>query len=333
MNALNSIPELQNQEEHIKQLAAQRELYAEAKTTLKWQMFLTIGLGIIFSLSAILIKEKGLEPRVASAAAFVSPLFVKPFGTQEFIAIFEKVLAFLSMLIALLDVLKLEPRQKRLAQQAAKIQEAFDCDVLDMPWQELKVGNRPEQELINEKAHKHGNTSGLKNWYSPSVAQVPLVIARLLCQRANIWWDAGLRRRYAAWVSFGLPSILVLLVCFGLYRGMSLSGFVFSVLIPMMPAFWWGIREYKKQQETASTLDRLHREARKLWEKALKREFTDEQLKQASRDLQNEIYDHRRSASFIFDWIYKRLRKKDEEQMNKNSDDLVKEYLEKGNKK
>lgn len=330
---MNSIPEIQNREWQLKQLAAQRQLYSEAKTTLVWQMLVTLGLGIAFSLSLVLLKEEGIELWVAKTSRLVNPLFGKSVGVQEFIAIVEKLFAFLSMLIALLDALVLEPRQKRLAQQAAKIQEAFDCDVLDLPWQELKTGDRPAEELINEKAEKHRRSdplfSKLKDWYSPGVGQLPLAVARVLCQRVNIWWDAGLRKRYANWLAWGLLSILLLLVILGMLRGMPLSDFIYSMLIPMLPAFLWTIREHKKQQETASTLDRLHTAACKLWERALKRKLADGQLKQASRDLQNEIYDHRRSAPFIFDWIYNRLRKADEAQMNKNSGDLVQEYLKK----
>ena len=50
-------------------------------------------------------------------------------------------------------------------------------------------------------------------------------------------------------------------------------------------------------------------------------------------NLQNEIYDHRRSAPFVFDWVYKKLKNKDEELMNKNAETLVKEYQEKRNHK
>lgn len=304
---MNSIPDLQNQPSHIKQLAAQRELYSEAKTTLAWQMILTIGIAVAFSITSILTKGRGIEPLIEKGAALIS------------------------MLIALFDVLVLEPRQKRLAQEAAKIQEEFDCSVLGMEWNELKVGDHSKQEQVNEKSEKHGRKdadfSALKNWYSASVGQVPLAAARILCQRTNAWWDAGLRRRYANVISFGLPILFLALVGFGLFKGLLLVDFIFKTLIPFMPAFLWGIREYKKQKDTSNTLDRLHKGAISLWSKALHREWTDGQLTQASRNLQNEIYDHRRSAPFIFNWIYGWLKKSDEEQMNKNSGELVMQYV------
>lgn len=311
---MNSIPELQNQPRQIEQLAAQRQLYSDAKTTLAIQIILTIGVGIVSSFVLIWTK-----------------------GNQNLEQPLEQGAAFLSFIIALLDVIVLEAHQKKLAQQAAKIQEAFDCEVLSLDWQEVKLGSRPEEEIINDSAEKHRRLNpdfdGLKNWYSPSVGQVPQTVARILCQRSNVWWDAGLRRRYATAISIILPTLLVAIFVIGLLKGVKLSDFVFALLIPLQPAFLWVIREYKKQRETSSALDRLHQEASRLWEKACKQELSDEQLTQASRDLQNEIYDHRRAAPFIFDWVYEKLKNKDEEQMNKNSGDLVKDYLEKGKHK
>lgn len=310
MIEFNSIPEIQNKDEYLKQLAAQRELYSEAKVTMTWQMILAIGIAVVFSIASILTKGRGIEPLI------------------------EKGTALFSMLIALFDVLVLEPRQKRLAQEAAKIQEEFDCSVFELEWNGLKVGDHPEQEKINDKSKKHSRVdpgfSALKNWYSPSVGQVPLAAARILCQRTNAWWDAGLRRRYARVIIFGLPILFILLVGFGWFKELLLVDFIFKALIPFMPAFLWGIREIIKQKDTSDTLDRLHKGAISLWSKALSRELTDEQLTQASRNLQNEIYDHRKSAPFIFNWIYKRLKDKDEEKMNVNAESLVNQYLETG---
>lgn len=40
----------------------------------------------------------------------------------------------------------------------------------------------------------------LKDWYPKEVAALALPLARLVCQRANCWWDANLRRKYANWL-------------------------------------------------------------------------------------------------------------------------------------
>lgn len=305
----NSILELQNSDQHIKQLAAQRELYSEAKRILGWQMGMTIGVAIVLSLISIFTKGTSIEPWV------------------------EKGTAFVSLLVALLDLLLMEPRQKRLVEQAAKIQESFDCEVLSLEWDELKIGNPPEPELIDEKARKHRRTdqgySKLKDWYSKSVEQVPLSVARLLCQRANAYWDAGLRRRYATALSWIIPCLCLTLILFGLWRGLTLTDFIFKILIPFQPAFLWCIREYRKQKDAATNLDRLRELNLELWANALKGELAEHQLQTASRSLQNEIYDHRRTTSLVFDWVYKWFKVKDEELMNISTENLVSQYLSK----
>ena len=48
--------------------------------------------------------------------------------------------------MAILDPALFNLWQQSLKQQAAKIQELFDCDVLQLEWRELKVGRRPDAE-------------------------------------------------------------------------------------------------------------------------------------------------------------------------------------------
>ena len=53
------------------------------------------------------------------------------------------------------------PWQKPLRERAARIQEAFDCDVLQLPGNEIKTGKRREPELIKEEADKYQNAQKL----------------------------------------------------------------------------------------------------------------------------------------------------------------------------
>jgi hypothetical protein len=91
------------------------------------------------------------------------------------------------------------------------------------------------------------------------------------------------------------------------------------------PTFLWGIREYHEQREAADRADRLKEYVVKLWGNALRGHLAPIQLEGESRDLQNAIYDHRRSSLVIFDWVYQRLRTAQEEQMNKAAESLVRE--------
>ena len=239
--------------------------------------------------------------------------------------------AFWSLIVAILDALVLEPLQRSWKRQAATIQELFDCEVLHLAWHEFKVGSRPDAESIAEAAgkfqRKNPEYATLKDWYPVSVGRVPLPFARLICQRTNCWWDARLRCRYATAVVVGLAALTVLVFVIGLLGEMSLEKFTLAVLAPLTPALLWGMREYRGQREAAETVDRLKAYADRLWHKVMTSQLSSEQTDTASRELQNEIYDHRRQSPVIFDSLYRRFRRDDEAQMNVGADALVQEAL------
>jgi hypothetical protein len=301
---MNSIAELQNQQEQLKYLAAQRQLYSEAKKTLVLQVIVVIPVAVTLSFTALVFPK------------------------------FQEWAALLGLLISLLDVIALESRQIKLVQQAALTQEAFDYDVLGLDWRGTKLYSRPRKETVIAYAERYRRgASGflrLHDWYPVAVGQVRLAAARIICQRTNISWDSELRRRYSTGILAGLTILAAIVIGAGFSVGITLQKFVYAILAPLQPAFLWGIREYKKQRETADTLDRLMDEATQLFDKACEQSLTDDQLEQLSRALQNEIYDHRRTAPLIFDWVYGRLRRRNEDQMNKTAEELIEECRKKG---
>src|SRR6187549_3528004 len=107
---MNLIQEIQNQPLQIRRLEAQRQMYSSAKKVFLIQVVLS---GPVAVGSALLVLS---DPTLKSFVAF--------WGIS----------------VALLDLLILTPWQKRLREVAARIQETFDCDVLKLTWNEIKVG-------------------------------------------------------------------------------------------------------------------------------------------------------------------------------------------------
>ena len=297
---MNKIPETQLEPIQLKRLAAQRQLYSDAKRIQAIQ--------IIF-------------------------VFVPPILTVLVVChLLAAVWAAISGIIIACLFLCFDSQQQSLKQKAAKIQELFDCDVLALNWREIMVGSRFEIETVEKYASKHKHKDPdyikLKNWYSKNVGKLPLHLGRIVCQRSNCWWDAQLRRRYTKWViGVFLVVLIVVVTCFGLTRDWTLEKFILLVVNPLTPAFILGVRQCNENTKSAMRLDKLKEHAEKMWNKALKGE-NPEELTRASRDLQDEIYHHRRTNSLIFDWFYNFLKKEDEEQMNKSANELVNEALE-----
>jgi len=298
---MNTIPQEQSIQKQIERLAAQREIYSDAK---KIQ-------GVVITLSVpcviVLILLAAVFPKI-----------------QVFVA-------FWGIIVTLLDIVVFTPRQKSLQEKAAKIQQLFDCDVLQMDWSKLNSGNRLEPEAVAEASSRHKridpNYSKLQNWYPVSAGQLPIHLARLICQRSNCWWDAQLRRRYAVFGLVTIVGLTVMVFLVGLIGGLTLEKFFLVVLAPLIPAVVLGIRQYIEHTEAAARLDRLKERSLELWNEAIKGRLNPQEVTEESYKLQNEIYDNRRRNPLIFNWIYSHLRRQQEEQMNRGAEELVEEAL------
>ena len=296
---MNNIPEIQNAKQQLDRLAAQRQIYSDAKKVQAIQMILTV---LVVTVWLIL-------------AFFSSDLKIYA--------------AYWGIIISLLDITVLTSCIDSLKKKAAKIQEFFDCEVLNLPWYNLKVGSRPDIEIISEYSSKHyrknPEDNKLKDWYPVAVQELRRPLARLVCQMSNLWWDARLRRRYASVVVGVVGFLVVASVTLGIYENFTSEKFLMAIILPLMPAVFWGIRQYKTHNASASRQDRLKEHVNKLWDDTLGGKISDTQLDVESRNLQNEIYENRSSNPLIFDWVYKLLRNEQEEQMNKNAEMLLRE--------
>ena len=297
---INKIPETQLDPIQLKRLAAQRQLYSDAKAIQAVQIGLcALGPPIL----AVLVVFFSLPPVYAACCAII---------------------------VALLDFLWFTPWQQSLKQKAANIQELFDCDVLELPRQELLTSASLKIETVEKYSSKYKRKShddfGLKDWYSKKVGKVPLHLGRVICQRSNCRWTAELQRRYANLVLVVLSIVPVFTLCLGLIANLTLAKFILAMVVPLMPAFIRGMRQYIEHKKYAVQLDGLKKYVESLWNKALSGADPDE-LARDSRELQDEIYNHRRTSPLIFDWLYRHLRREDEELMNKAANELVTEAL------
>lgn len=293
----------QNTRRQLERLGAQRQLYATAKLIFGWQIFLSGPVTVALAVLAIILPS--LKSLVA-AWGFV---------------------------LTLADLFWLTPWQKRLRDSAARIQESFDCDVLELSWNDLKIGKRPDPELIKEASDKYvkwsGNMTPIKNWYALAVGELPIHIGRIACQRSNCWWDAKQRKQYAIFIIASVTLVFLAIFGLSLKSGFTLDNFILKVIAPLAPVLILGIRQYLEQTEAATRLDRLKEHADKLWAEALSGKPASE-ISIGSRNLQDEIFENRRKSPPIFDFIFKHLRSGYEKQMNFGTEELVAEAKRKG---
>lgn len=295
---MNTIPEVQNSPQRLDELAAQRELYTRAKRVHTVQTILTGPIAVAVALLALLAAP-----------------------TRPYVALW-------SAAVTLADLLWLNPMQRRLKTDGARVQEAFDCTVLGLPWNEIAAGGRPDAELVAENAALYAPRAErmptLRDWYPPVVGALPLSCARAICQRENCQWDGKLRRRYAAavWTFLGVAVVGVVVV--GLLRDLKVIDWVTSVVLPIIPAVILGIRQGRENIESATRLDELKAHAVRAWEGACSGR-AESRLSSDSRALQDELFASRKRSPLVFDWVFKLLRDRYERQASRAADELVAE--------
>lgn len=286
----------QNTERQLQRLGAQRQLYATAKAIFGWQLFFGCPTAVI--LAILVISDPSLK---GLAAAW-------------------------GILITFADIFWLTPWQKRLRDSAAKIQEEFDCDVLKLPWNDLKAGKHPDPELIKEQFDKYtrweSRMTPVTNWYAPAVGELPIHLGRIVCQRSNCWWDANQRRRYATYIIGIVSLVFVATFCLTFGTGITIEDFIIKVAAPLSPVLTIGIRQYREHIEAAERLDKLKDHSDSLWKDALSGKSA-KKLTEKSRNLQDEILENRKKSPPIFDFLFKHLRPKYEVQMNFGAEELV----------
>lgn len=295
----NDITQLQAKPEMVRLIWARDVTYQAAKRTQGWFVFWTAAVPVIGALTS------GLWPGL------------KP------------VLAMISLLLLLLDVGLIDRLQKERLKRGAKLQEEFDTRAFGLPWNRFVAGEKVLPEDVTEAASAPMPTKRQKEietWYEASVSRVPLAFGRLVCQRTNISYDSRLRRRYGN----GLFSVTLVLAIVALVAGVLLDPkftnaiFGLAMVAPMLS---WVLREHRKQLDTCNSLKNLQNEFKTVWTKALEG-ASDEELKFDSRQLQDAIYQHRASAPLVFDWVYYRIRSKNESEAHAAVEEFVKQAEE-----
>lgn len=289
---MNNINELQNRHSAIEKLAAQRCLYSEAKNIFYLRTLLALG--------------------VAVALPYISTAYPESKYVVAIIA-----LAYLAGDIFFLK--KVETNKKN---NAAKIQELFDTEVLSIKWNEFVADGEPDQEIIGSCSLK-ASKEGLPNWYPVNVEKLPHDIAKSLCQRSNVYWDSNLRRLYAGLLTL----VFVLIGCSSLWvqRNETVANTIvfFASIAPLLQLLW---EQKTSHREAAKRLDALKNYLDQILEKAMTSSGVrvDESV---TRSIQDEIYRHRSNVALIPDLLYKILKKKYEHKMNFSSDKYVGDYI------
>jgi hypothetical protein len=298
---MNQIATVQNTQKQLERLAAQRELYSSAKRLFSLQIIGNVFIPLTLSL-------------VSTFHGNLS-VYVAIYGICFFI----------------IDSILIEPVIKQRKTKAAKIQELFDSDVLELSKSPFKTVEdvTVEEVLTHFDAHRkiESNIEKIKNWYDADLDALDISDARLICQRINYSWECGLRSAYGNLLK--IINVLLPLAVFitALFVNLSIEQ---TALIGggLLPLFRFLTKQYQENKEASEKLTRLNNYFDKLWGRLLKGEIDKKEMEEAARRIQDEIYDNRIKSPLIPDRFYRFYRPKEESLMTKTANTLVAELIE-----
>jgi hypothetical protein len=252
----------QNDPGVLAHLHASRYWYRWGRRTAATQMLLAIPAPI--AISAIVAAQQNPDARAFSVA----------FGISA----------------SLLDALVLDPAQQALRQRGAKEQEMFDCQVLELPWPELRGGERPLPEETTHASRKYRGTP-LTNWYPPETQGLDDGVARLACQRLNAWWDADLRKKWQRSILVLILATFAIVLGVGWNAGRRLPELVTAVYAPVAPLVLWAFRERRRHQQAGALSERIRDSAQKAMDRAIAEPGDEVRLAAIAREIQDSLFD------------------------------------------
>lgn len=289
----------QNRPEHLGWIAASSDRYRRAKSLLAIQAIFAV-----------------VVPAVLAIAKLLSPVW----GSWA---------ALYGVLATLVDVLLLDRQQKHYLKAGALAQEAFDCAVMQIEWSDERIGERPtaadKTEWSIEYQRKNLDTSHHLNWYPTEAGAIPIEYGRLICLLSSCQWATRLHKRYAI-ALFGSAITLALAVMVSSMIGDVRMETLLLTAAAVLPALVWPLRGWRTHTEVLEAVENQRKRIERLWSAGLRLEVEQARLAAGVRGIQDDIYSRRKGTQPVFDWIYRRFRRGDEDAMKAVAAAMVSEY-------
>lgn len=294
----NSIIELQNEPGNIKKLKAMRHLYSKVDVLTNYYFIFCVLLPIVIS-------------------------FTKPFiSSDAYEVLFHSMIAY--NLLSLIVGLWLDCIIKKKRVLAARIQQQFDCNVFGLQWNKYAFGTQPSLEDINSNA-KSSKDESFINWYDREVDAVDRMIAVLICQRINLSYDVALRKKFLFCLTLMCAIIFVSILFLAFYNDDGLRTTIVFVAVPLIPIIRWFFSTKKANVDDMDKCERIKRIIDEYIENYKNRGVTFTEIDLC--EIQNCIYEHRKTAFKIPDCIYKKMRSKQEKMVCATVAELIAKYI------
>ena len=287
---MNSIKSNQDLPENLKLLAAQRAAYERAKHIFTIQIVLTVVFAVLFNFIRLIPKEKinGCLPYIIS----------------------------FSILATLIDLLYFTKFISKMKTNAAKVQEQFDCNVYQLPWNKYNCGGKPDKNFIHENYQRYiaDPKRPIENWYDIDLTGLSQEKAILLCQETNLWYDANLREKFKNFALIVLGILIGISFLAGLIMKLEVGLLMLYVVAPLLPAIVLTIKIYLENEKSINASNDLKKEVLNL------KQSTDNPTIEQLRQIQDKIFCSRKDSALVPEQFYIKKRSKLETGMKVNAE-------------
>lgn len=275
----NGIARRQNEDKSIAKLAAQRQLYSNAKK--------------------ISICKAAFSVWIPFVLAIVLSFVNKESKCQYIV----HVLSILSLVVAFFVKNKI----KECKNLAALIQQQFDIYVYNMPWDDRIFGENKElcyeigcysKKILNDSVER----AKLINWYVPSVDEHSINQAIQECQRENYCWDVALRKKFKGFCLLWIAVFIIIVFGLGCYKGEDVVQLI-ARLAFILPMIEWLLNTIEQLNEDIENLKEI--------DSMLNRPSTNSM--EDLQDIQKKIFDHRKGCYTIPNCVYNIFKDNDED--------------------
>lgn len=283
MSMSNGIKQRQNEEKSLMMLAAQRQIYSDAKAYEISSVMLSVIVPFLLSFVLLFISEDS------------------PVGIASYIA------AIISATVSFL----VDGVIRKKKELAASIQQKFDIYVYSMPWDLRLFGkeksyNNEIAEYSKKIMNDSKNKAELRDWYTHVADAKSLSDGILVCQRENVWWDVGLRKRFKIASLVVIVLLCVFVFAMGIWQNESVTRLLwrFAFVAPMIE---WLLDTIKRIDEDIDDLKELDNCVAD----------THSRTMDELQDIQRLLYEHRKKCFSIPNAFYNFFKDNDEDKAHR----------------
>ncbi len=274
--SMSGIAAAQEEDRNLRRQLAARYYYRQAK----WIHFIGAALAILLAFTSplVLLFRPELGPilgAIAGAWIFVSRIVLEPFKRD---------------------------RQRK----GATAQEMFDCDVLDLAWNDALVRRLSEEEVRRSSGSMKA-VDRVRSWY-PTDTTLSWPVSVLVCQRSNAVWARRQHLSYGVFLGVAAAAWLVIGIIVAIADSASLAQYLTTILLPSLPAMLDAAEMSRRHVQEAGS--------RQVIEDQLDQYLRDGGVDdQGLRETQDQLFDLRRNAPLVAEWFYRSIRQDYEEDM------------------